>query len=54
MEHYKCVDVTEMPLLVFPKSDEYAHVTNIVLSALGLITQDSEDENADEVEEAKN
>lgn len=36
MTHYGCVDVTEMPLLVFPKADEYSHVSRIVMSALGL------------------
>lgn len=36
MAHYGCVDVTEMPLLVFPKADEYSHVSRIVMSALGL------------------
>ena len=51
MKHYNCVDVTDMPLLVFSKPDEYAHVVNIVLSALGM-TGVNED-NA-EVEEAKN
>ena len=52
MKHYNCVDVTEMPLLVFSKPDEYAHVVNIVLSALGM-TGVNED-NAAEVEDAKN
>ena len=51
MKHYNCVDVTDMPLLVFSKPDEYAHVVNIVLSALGM-TGVNED-NA-EVEGAKN
>ena len=52
MKHYNCVDVTEMPLLVFPRADEYQHVTRIVMQALGLLT----DENAEseEIEAAKN
>lgn len=56
MEFYKCVDVTEMPLLVFPKAEEFAYVTKIVMTALGLNLQDlSEDEeDTDEVDEAKN
>ena len=51
MKHFNCVDVTEMPLLVFPRADEYQHVTRIVMQALGLLddSQDSED-----LEEAKN
>ena len=51
MDFYKCVDVTEMPLLVFSRSDEYAHVTRAVMTALGLI-EDVSDE--DTVDEAKN
>ena len=51
MKYYNCVDVTDMPLLVFPKTDEYAHVTRIVMQALGLADAESEDE---ELEDAKN
>lgn len=36
MKFYKCADITEMPLLVFPKSEEYNHVSRIVLNALGI------------------
>lgn len=36
MKHYNCVDVTDMPLHVFPRADEYSHVSRIVMSALGL------------------
>ena len=52
MKHYNCVDVTEMPLLVCPRADEYQHVTRIVMKALGLLS----DENTDskEIEAAKN
>lgn len=52
MEFYHCVDVTEMPLHVFPRYDEYEYVTNQVLSALGLITLP--DDSNKELEEAKN
>uniref|UniRef100_A0AAU8AXJ6 Tail assembly protein n=1 Tax=Dulem virus 37 TaxID=3145755 RepID=A0AAU8AXJ6_9CAUD len=51
MKYYNCVDVTEMPLLVFPKTDEYAHVTRIVMQALGLASTVSDEE---ELEAAKN
>ena len=48
MEHYNCVDITEMPQLVFSKSDEYSHVVRVVFGALGLTpgANDSETLNA--------
>lgn len=52
MKYYNCVDVTDMPLLVFPSSAEYNHVVRIVMAALGLIEEQSKDDS--EVEEAKN
>ena len=51
MEFYGVVDVTDMPNKVFPKPDEIAHVTRVVMSALGL-GSDPEDENT--LEEIKN
>ena len=36
MEYYGCVDVTDMPLKVFSKPDEYQHVSRIVMQALGI------------------
>lgn len=51
MDFYHCVDVTEMPLLVFSRPDEYAHVTRAVMTALGLIDSTSDEET---VNEAKN
>lgn len=51
MDYYHCVDVTEMPLLVFSKADEYAHVSRAVLTALGII---EEPEESSLVEDAKN
>lgn len=51
MKHFNCVDVTEMPLLVFPRSDEYAHVTRAVMTALGLMDEVSDEQT---VNEAKN
>ncbi|MCD8216688.1 MAG: hypothetical protein LUD01_01350 [Clostridiales bacterium] len=51
MEYYKCYDITDMPLKVFKRSDEYQHVLKIVLQALGMQSDATEE---DEVDEAKN
>lgn len=51
MKYYGCVDVTDMPLLVFSKSDEYQHVSRIVMQALGLASTVNDDE---DVNDAKN
>ncbi|PLT76270.1 phage tail assembly chaperone [Mediterraneibacter gnavus] len=51
MKHYNCIDVTEMPLLVFSKADEYQHVSRIVMQALGLASSVSDDE---DMKDAKN
>lgn len=52
MKHYNCVDVTEMPLLVFRRTDEYQHVTKIVMQALGMLSGVEADDA--EIEDAKN
>lgn len=36
MAFYQCNDVTEMPLHVFSRADEFAHVNRMVMGALGL------------------
>ena len=51
MEYYGCVDITEMPLKVFPKSDEYLHVSRMVMQALGLAAPANDGE---DIEDAKN
>ena len=51
MDFYHCVDVTDMPLKVFPKPDEYQHVSRMVMQALGLASAVNDDE---ELEAAKN
>ena len=51
MDFYHCVDVTDMPLLVFSRADEYAHVSKAVMTALGLMDGVSNEET---VNEAKN
>ena len=52
MKHFNCVDVTEMPLHVFTRADEYQHVTRIVMQALGLLSDETADE--EELKDAKN
>lgn len=51
MAFYGCVDVTEMPQLVFSRADEYAHVSRVVMAALGLGVGADDDET---IEAAKN
>ena len=51
MDYYGCLDITDMPLKVFPKADEYQHVMRIVLQALGITAPVNDDE---ELEAAKN
>lgn len=51
MDYYGCVDVTDMPLKVFNKADEYQHVSRIIMQALGLASSVNDDE---ELEAAKN
>lgn len=51
MEYYGCVDVTDMPLKVFSKPDEYQHVSRIVMQALGMASEVNDEE---ELEAAKN
>ncbi len=51
MKHYGCADMTEMPLKVFSRADEYQHVSRIVMQALGLM--ETPDDSAD-MDAAKN
>lgn len=53
MDHYKCYDISEMPLKVFSKTADYNYVFRTVMVALGIIVDDSEPKE-DLVEEAKN
>lgn len=50
MKYYNCVDVTEMPLKVFSKADEFQHVSRVIMSALGLAEYAPDDD----IEAAKN
>jgi hypothetical protein len=51
MAFYNEPDITQMPLRVFSKPDEYAHVARAVMTALGLMDDLSDEELS---EEAKN
>ena len=44
MDYYKCVDVTEMPLKVFSTPSEYSQVSQIIMKALGLASEVSDEE----------
>jgi len=51
MKFYNCVDVTEMPVKVFSKADEFAYLSKIILQTLGLSDEPEDDK---DVEDAKN
>lgn len=51
MSYYKCVDATDMPLLVFRNHGEYDYVTKRVMQALGMMEAPDD---AKTLEEAKN
>lgn len=48
MDFYHCVDITEMPQIVFSRADEYTHVTRAVLTALGIMDAPEDDELIDD------
>ena len=54
MDFYNCTDIAEMPLKVFPRVDEYSHVSRAVMAALGLASEPEKEEQEDTLEEAKN
>lgn len=56
MAHYDCHDITDMPMLVFSRADEFAHVTKIVMAALGLSSDSGPDTRTDDkdLDDAKN
>lgn len=51
MDYYKCVDITDMPLLVFNNHKDYDYVTKHVLQALGIIEAPKDE---DTLNDAKN
>ena len=52
MKFFGCVDITQMPLKVFPENDEYGYVSRKVLEVLGML--DPEEKEDVEIEDAKN
>lgn len=55
MEFFNCVDITEMPLKVFPDSKEYSYVSRAIMRVLNIGDASEEDEsNEKETEDAKN
>ena len=54
MAFFGCNDISEMPLKVFPRADEYAHVSRAVMAALGLASEPATDEQERALNEAKN
>ncbi len=52
MDFFDCPDYSDMPNKVFPTYREYSYVEKVVLTALGIF--DEEDEQVDDVEQAKN
>jgi len=54
MEFFGCNDITEMPLKVFPRADEYAHVSRVVMAALGLASEPAQEEKEQSLDEIKN
>lgn len=52
MEFFNCVDITEMPLKVFPNNDEYSYISRKVMEVLGLA--EAEENTQKEIEAAKN
>lgn len=54
MDHYKCVDVTDMPQLVFSRADEYAAMSKAVFAVLGLGGEVGENDESGDFDAAKN
>lgn len=54
MAHYGCVDITDMPMKVFSRADEFAHVSKIVMAALGLGPGTDADNDEKNLDDAKN
>ena len=54
MAFFECNSIAEMPLKVFPRPDEYAHVSQVVMAALGLSSEPEAEETSGAIEQAKN
>ncbi len=53
MKFYNCIDITDMPELVFPNHEEFDYVSKIIMAALGM-GEYPETEEETIIEEAKN
>lgn len=53
MAHYSCYDISELPLYVFDRMEDYNYVFNSVMTAIGLLDGNEEKEE-EELETAKN
>ena len=56
-DFFKCYDMVDMVDAVFPSADEYAHVSNVVLAALGLgpaVDEADESDDDKQINDAKN
>jgi len=54
MDYFGCNDIADMPTKVFPRADEYAHVSRAVMLALGIASEPDQDEKEKALDEAKN
>ena len=54
MKFFGCVDFSEMAAKVFPRTDEFAHVNRVVLTALGISREADNSDTKKDIEEAKN
>lgn len=54
MAFFNCNDIAEMPLKVFPRADEYAHVSRAVMVALGLASEPAQEEQDGVLNDVKN
>ena len=45
MKFFECYDISEMAAKVFPRTDEYAHVNQVVMAALGIVRKPANDGN---------
>ena len=54
MAFFNCNDIAEMPIKVFSRADEYAHVSRAVMAALGLGNEPDQEEQDSILNEVKN
>ena len=54
MAFFGCKDITQMPMKVFPRTDEYKHVSDAIMAALSLSSEPAKEDQEEELEDAKN